>query len=270
MRVQASKRGSLGAMMSDSPQGSFILTLDDVLRLKGERDAAAVQLSEMERRVAAMDAKLEAIRLWLPEGIISQVFEESEPESDGEGNSRRKWAPLIFGMLKTAGHGLTTQDIKRRFQGTPLEDDIRSKPNALYNALSKMTQKRDLIRDGDYYCLPGQGKPSGAADHSRRSGAYEAGILGVLARFPSGLASGGIVSELRKTPVGEGMGRSTGYFYKVLARMLDDGVITKAGPLYSLPPKENEPPGGGSDTDHKGDHESPERSFPQPALTAFD
>lgn len=259
--------------MADSTQ--VLLTRDDVLRLRDEREVATRELAAATYRMERLDAKLNALRLILPDGVVNELFgrvgPRPETRSHTEGGRTRKWAPAVFRMLEEAGHGLTTADIRKRLEGTELAEQVGPYGNALYNALSKMVAKRELIKDGEHYCLPRQGKPEGAANNQRGAD-YQAAILAALVREP--LGSGDIITALRSSPVADRIGKSASYVYTVLSRMAAAGEINKEGALYSLPHKENEPPYGhplsGSEPDFKGELESPKRSSPQPIALPWD
>jgi hypothetical protein len=251
--------------MSDSADNPVLLTLADVMKIKEEREAAAVAAAEAAARVRALDAKLDAIRLWLPDTLAARVFPpETSDEGDGLTSERkRKWAPTVMGILRESTHGLTTADIRARLVDTPLFDQAGRYGNALYNALSKMVAKGDLLKDGEYYCLPGQSRPENAPKRPASQGGYEQAIKEVLGKT-GGLKSGDIIGALRQTEFGSGLGKSTGYFYSVLNKMLATGALQKEGRMYSLPPEANEPSDGDpQDSSDVGEEDDP-RSSPSP------
>ncbi|WP_331308827.1 hypothetical protein [Methylobacterium oryzae] len=242
-------------MSTNPPSGQVLLTLDDARRLKEERDAVAREYEALGQRLDRLNKQVEALALFLPAHVHERLFEPTQ-----EGGRPRKWAPVIFRMLEDAGHGLTTSDIKEGLKGTDLETEIGPHGNSLYNALSKMTLKGELLRERSYYCLPGQQPPANA---SGRPGArqIDLDVVRVLSSKPSGLKSMEIVQEILRAqmPSSSGMQKSTGGFYKALSLLVAAGKVTKQGHLYKLPHHENEPSDGGASdgSDAGSDDERP-------------
>lgn len=244
--------------MSESPpQSSVLLTLDDVYRLRDERDAVAQEHAALSRRLDELNGKLTAIATFVPPHI--KVLLGATPSQAGgersETPSRRKWAPSVYHVLMQEGHGLTVSEIKDKLAGNPLVESVGKHNSALYNALSKMVGKGDLIKDGSYYCLPGQSRPENASDESSQSLKMEA-IREALKASLVSLRSADILKNILDSghPASKGMGKSAGAFYKALSSMTQSGEVIREGRQYRLSAQKNEPHDGG--TSHGSDASS--------------
>lgn len=226
--------------MDSSPSNAVLLMLDDVRRTKRERDSIALEIDRLTGELTKLDAKLDGIKHWLSPELEAQVFSDDvEIEENGTAHPQsRKWAPVILPIFREAGPGLLQKEVKEKLKAidSPLYFETGLQGGALYNALSKMVKKGELVRDGNYFCLPGQGKPDNSVRSNSRKD-YEEAIISVLKERPDGLKSSMLIEKLKKTTVGENIIKSSGYVFKVLSWMLEINSISKDGQRYFYDPE---------------------------------
>ena len=226
--------GKVARVSESVSQNPILLTVDDVRRIKLERDEVARRYEDLGKLLAELNNKIDAATYFLPAHWQERLLEDAATTE-----AKGKWPPAVFAALEKAGHGLTTADLKEHFKGTPLEQDLGYQGGALFNGLAKMVAKGSIIKEDGYYRLPGQILPERPKESDRSQ--IQIDILQVLKENPNGLKSGQIAQAIIRDnlPAAAGMGKSTGNFYKKLSILVFTGEVIKDGPLYRLAPEKS-------------------------------
>jgi len=216
---------------------SVFLTFEDIIRLRDERDQVKRELESLTTKYEALNDRFGTICLILPEEARKHILGE-ESNSDGKSGKEEsvydKWEAVVVPMLQDVGHGITTTGIRKRIEGQPIEEFVGFQGRTLYRSVSKLVERGVLLRDGDYYMLPGQQKPSVEEGVSLYTVLSKA-IVDFLSDKFSPLGGRAIMDGLAGTEIGSTLAEKPTYFYNVLSRMVSEGKIHKDGRAYVLP-----------------------------------
>jgi hypothetical protein len=194
----------------------------------------AAEAEKLNAKLAELDDILKSAARFLPPDLRAAVFAAPKNpivERFGGARPQCKWGPVVFEILSGRGAGMTTTELRAALQLTPLADDLVSAPNGLYNALTKLVKKGELLRIGQYYCLPGQ-EPGGLAQS--KTARLTAFVWDLLEQHPRGITSREIADTMRGTEHEDYLKSSPSIIYNVLSKFTVQGKATKEGRIYSI------------------------------------
>lgn len=225
---------------------TVLLTYEDVIRLRDERDQVSRDLDELNAKYEALEERFDAICSILPEEARRHILGEgkgSASKSTAESDSfYDRWEAALLPLLRDVGHGLTTAGIRKRVEGQPIEEYVGFQGRNLYRAANRLVERGILVRDEDFYLLPGQEKP--ALDEGASVFAtFSKYILEYLSTQSTPIPGRDIIAGLHDTEVGPALLEKHTYFYTVLSKLVAEGKLAKDGRTYCIAPKENEPSG---------------------------
>ncbi|HSW14194.1 MAG TPA: hypothetical protein VLI06_15210 [Solimonas sp.] len=238
MSVTFSKKPSTAA-------SAPLLTLDDVRKLQADYDADMRLLQELPERIAKTKIKLDAARLFLPEGVdlakpaaslfplIAREFEEEEGTT---------WIGAISNILNSEQRGFTHHEIKDALKLTPLAERLSRSDKGFYGAIARLCEREELFKSGnlifskatkDAYERAGTDLPSGSP--KTRAGSAAELVLFALSEYKDGLDGPQLKSLVAEMPEAPGSIRHHGqYIYNVLGSLISSGRVEKYAGKYKL------------------------------------
>lgn len=219
---------------------SPLVTIEDVIRLRDERSRVSDLIDELQEQYNTIDAKIEAISLWLSPDLKEHIFGEHGDDDEGgqDEASASRWERVIVPLLKEKGHGLNSAMIRTLVKDQPIEAEVGFQGRTLYRALQKLCLNKTLVREEDFYMLPGQGKPVDV-DGLSMSVVLRNGIVDLFNKTPGSYSVDDIRQALAGTKAGDiALDRPTS-FYNALSRLASDKKLVRDGRVYRLPSDAN-------------------------------
>lgn len=276
-----------GAPMSTATSTSPNLpTATDLLRWREELDRLIAEESEMKARHAAeakaikvhrtrLDRLIEAASAFVDveAEITDQVSEtdaaepsatepaestplRAEPVRPRSRRHRSKtWTATILKIVKTAGRGMTYNELKDQISKTHLGDTLKRTDKALYGGVGKLVEKKKIVKYKGRIYTPTAYRQfmddvaAGRVADIRSSTSSgespnEIAIKRFLSSRPDGAAINEIVDSLLNDPPPDlAVTKNRNSIYNLLARQRARGKLIRRANRYYLPHQDSEAPG---------------------------
>lgn len=218
--------------------GEPLLTVEDVRRWREERDALRTHIAELQEKLESTEGKLQFVERLLGPARLAQLFPELTEEADPQ--SASDWVRLT---TRNAGKPLSPRDLIKAALDSPLKDRVRRNTNTIYNAISRLVDRGELLRLGTLVIDPdvevhlraiGQ-NPLSLLPLSEKLKGAPAVVHELLLRHPQGVVARELMDEMRAhAHLKEKLTRNPQYGYTVLSRMVQRGQLAREGSLYKL------------------------------------
>lgn len=211
---------------------SISLSAADVQAWRDECVQIEGRIEQLSEKLQGLKQKIAAAEILLPQTA------NGVPDTGTE--SIKNWIDLVLFALGKADGGRTQRYILEFGKNTPLADRIKRTPNGLYNAVSRLVGRGQVVRHGDLFYLPqlwAAIEAGDAADNPESSlsttKTMAEAIFDVLSdgkpREPKA-----IFASIQDEGVAEKLRRNPQYGYTVLGRLSATGQIEKSDGHYSL------------------------------------
>lgn len=220
----------------------FVLPAGQLRSWVEEHARLSADIAALEEKRDALQKRIEAVKMLFGSGAAPDIGDE------GGGQTV---IGFVSSFLADKKAGVTLAEVGEAIEGSALAEKYYRNRNALYTAVSRLTERNEIIRHGKLLYTPTTF--ARVANGELPDPRYESGgeeitvpdlILAALRSAGKALSPGAILDEVRKNDAAaEKMQRNPQYGYTVLGRMNRRGQIEKRGKLYALPGT----PDGGED-----------------------
>ena len=194
----------------------------------------------IEARIAQLSAKIQELKQKI--AAAEFLLPAMAPGAQTAGaDSIKNWTDLVLFALEKADGGRTQRYMLEFGQNTPMADRIKRSPNGLYNAVSRLLGRREIVRHGDLFYLPQAWEAIQAGDivdnpepFPQSAKTTKEAIFDLLAdgtpRSPKeifdAITNEDVAARLRRNPQ---------YGYTLLGRMYALKQLEKRDGLYTIP-----------------------------------
>jgi hypothetical protein len=230
---------------------SAIVTIEDVQAWVVERAKVAAVYEESGKRLAELDAKLDALSHFLPEGTLEALL---KPKFAPNPRPRVEWpfTDLVLDALASWTGGMTPSNIRAKLSEDPIvAERVTRSINGVSNALSRLLAKGEVIKVGNRYYHPdvhaliqgGEVAEEQVANEAKPS--FNSWMHDVTRRLGKAFTASDAISAAKAERYGsETLETQPSRVYSWLSRELYRKKLVKDGDYYRHPDDENGAPNG--------------------------
>lgn len=240
----------MSLIIKKSPSDAPLLTTEQVERWRAEYAETEGKIKALHESLERQAKRLAAVATLIGEKAESEELFKKAYDSLPEPEPTITWREAILGVLVEAGKGLEPHEITRALKKTDFKDRVTGNPNGLYNTITRMAAKGDLLRKGKLVYA------SDVLDRMIKNGAdistvgktaYEVQpdstaslIVKVLNENPQGLRGARILEKLKQEEnAPKSVFNHSSFLYTILGKLVARNVIVKRGKVFKTRPQMN-------------------------------
>jgi hypothetical protein len=193
-----------------------LLTVDDLLRIVSEREAAAARLDKLDRQIAAFKE------------LLGSRFDEITGGASGK-DSPASFREVMESAITNAPHGVTYDDLRDALRDAGLGEHLDRSPGNFHNTISRLQRIDIAEKVGDRLFLksvaqamPADVRKAMEAESQERRG-LPAVVKQVLGGSSKPLSAGEVIDRVREIDSSIKPAR----VYSTLSRMLQNEDIAR-------------------------------------------